>query len=315
MSNSQSQTASPCLPSGPLTSAPGWPGRARTSPSERAQTWPGPATPGRSGPYDRPFRAGDRRGPPDSTRAPAPSSATTSRWSRRPQRRLDAGHGPHLPHRREGGSPPPTGRSTAGAPRNGPPGTSTRRSAPMWRAGRCPPLRDLVRQRGRRYPRRRRGHGAPHRDRAARPGPQPRLDQRGVERRSTASSARKKRYGCAEASPPTTAVRHPRPCRHRRRLRPPRRRRRPQPARPGPPRPRDCKEARQALAPPPTPGGGSWRSSRCPPPRSTGGRRAGRLLVHQPLPLQRSRGAVRLRRPARQGRRPRSSAGSSPSGR
>ena len=125
-------------------------------------------------------------------------------------------------------------------------------------------------------------------------------------RRSTPASAPPRRSGCRAASPATTRprLRHPRPRRHRRRLRP---------------RPASSSSTPSATPPTPTSRSASRSSRLLQGQTDARGRtlrivevpaptvlkddeRLGRLLVHQPLPLQRRRRPVRLRRPARRDR-------------
>ena len=166
--------------------------RATTSPS-RAQAWASVARAVRRfEPVTMVVGPGQADGRP---RAPRPGHRP---GRARTRRRLDARHRPDLRHRRQADWPPWTGPSTAGAPRTGRAGSTTRRSPAMSRTSQGSPSHSLAAgQRGRRHPRRRRGHRPAHRDRAARPGAQPGLDQaagRGRDPRPARHHAR--RSGC-----------------------------------------------------------------------------------------------------------------------
>ena len=90
------------------------------------------------------------------------------------------------------------------------------RDRPLRHGGRGRRARVVdARERGRRDPRRRRGHRARHRDRAARPGPQP-VRRQGA-RRGRARPHHRGHQGdlaAARAHPRLRGLRHARPCRH-----------------------------------------------------------------------------------------------------
>ena len=155
-------------------------------------------------------------------------------------------------------------------------------------------------QRGRRHPRRRPRHRAAHRDRAARPGPQPRARPgRGRGRAGPHHRRDDVHLAAARPDPRLRRVRHPRPRRHRRDVRRHResccctgRATRRTPTTRSRSSSRGCSRRRA------TPAASCSRSSQVPAPtdpRGRGGLR--RLDLHQPPRRQRRRRRLHLRRP------------------
>ena len=285
-----------------------WPGPNPTF--DDARTSPRPAGPGRTWPGDRaassrsPWCAARARPP----RRPGPARPGHRHRRARTRRRLDARHRPHLPHRRQGRLAAVDWTFNGWGAQDWARWEHDAKIAALCR--RTWPARptyasQLVNEGGASTSTARARSCSP-RPCSSDPSRNPGWTSEQVEAEIHAQLGTTQGDLAAARTDrrlPAARLRHPRPCRHRRRLRPPRRRRRHSQPDPAHPDHEVCKEIIGAAAGPdrrPGPPPGGRRGPR--PDGPGGGRPLGRLLLHQPLPLQRRRRALRLRRPARRDR-------------